>query len=64
MSWIAKLDNKIDAQGAKFEEKMNSFHNEMQSEFRRLNEKIDLALEFREPLEKLDAKLSVCESRN
>lgn len=60
----SRLEDKIDAQGAKLDEKIDSLRNEMRSEFRRLDEKIDLTLEFRERLVKLEAKLSVYESRN
>jgi len=46
----ARLEDKIDAQGAKLDGKIDSLHNEVGSEFRCLNEKMDLTLEFQNGL--------------
>ena len=61
---IKRLDEKIDAQGARFDDKISSLRNEMLSEFRRLDEKIDLTVHVRERLVSLEARMAAYENRN
>jgi len=60
----AKLDNKIEAYNAKLDDKISSLRNEMLSEFRRLDEKIDLTVHVRERLVSLEARMAAYENRN
>ena len=60
----AKLDDKIDAQGAKLDDKISSLRNEMLTEFRRLDEKIDLTLHVQERLVALETRMAAYETRN
>ena len=67
----AKLDNKIDAQGARVDDKISSLRNEMLSlrnemlsEFRRLDERVDLTVHIRERLVSLEARMATYENRN
>ena len=55
---IKRLDEKIDAQGAKLDDKISSLCNEMLSEFRRLDEKIDLTVHVRERLMSLETRMA------
>ena len=59
-----RLDEKIDAQGARVDDKISSLRNEMLSEFRRLDEKIDLTVHVRERLVSLEARMAAYENRN
>ena len=70
-SEIKRLDEKIDAQGARLDDKISSlrnemlsFRNEMLSEFRRLDEKVDLTVHVRERLVSLEARMATYENRN
>ena len=63
-SEIERLDEKIDAQGAKLDDKISSLRNEMLSEFRRLDEKVDLTVHVRERLVSLEARIAAYENRN
>ena len=59
-----RLDEKIDAQGARVDDKISSLRNEMLSEFRRLDEKVDLTVHVRERLVSLEARMAAYENRN
>ena len=59
-----RLDEKIDAQGAKFDDKISSLRNEMLSEFRRLDERVDLTVHVRERLVSLETPMAAYENRN
>ena len=59
-----RLDEKIDAQGARFDDKISSLRNEMLSEFRRLDERVDLTVHVRERLVSLEARMATYENRN
>ena len=59
-----RLDEKIDAQGAKFDDKISSLRNEMLSEFRRLDERVDLTVHVRERLVSLETRMAAYENRN
>ncbi len=61
---IKRLDEKIDAQGARFDDKLSSFRNEMLSEFRRLDERVDLTVHVRERLVSLKPPMAAYENRN
>ena len=67
---IKRLDEKIDAQGARFDDKISSlrnemlsFRNEMLSEFRRLDERVDLTVHVRERLMSLETRMAAYENR-
>ncbi|MDE0146135.1 MAG: hypothetical protein OXL95_09725 [Nitrospira sp.] len=60
----ARLDEKIDTQGARLNDKIVSLRNEMLTEFRRLDEKIDLTLHVQERLVSLETRMSAYETRN
>ena len=60
----AKLNNKIEAYNAKLDDKISSLRNEMLSEFRRLDEKIDLTVHVRERLMSLETRMAAYENRN
>lgn len=60
----AWLDEKIDTQGARLDDKIVSLRNEMLTEFRRLDEKIDLTLHVQERLVSLETRMSAYETRN
>ena len=67
----ARLDEKIDAQGARLDDKISSLRNEMLSlrneilsEFRRLDERVDLTVHFRERLMSLETRMAAYENRN
>ena len=67
---IKRLDEKIDAQGARFDDKISSlrnemlsFRNEMLSEFRRLDERVDLTVHVRERLVSLETRMAAYETR-
>ena len=60
----AKLDNKIEAYNAKLDDKISSLRNEMLSEFRRLDERIDLTVHVRERLMSLETRMAAYENRN
>ena len=67
---IKRLDEKIDAQGAKLDDKISSlrnemlsFRNEMLSEFRRLDERVDLTVHIRERLMSLETRMAAYENR-
>ena len=59
-----RLDEKIDAQGVKFDDKISSLRNEMLSEFRRLDERVDLTVHVRERLVSLETRMAAYENRN
>ena len=59
-----RLDEKIDAQGARVDDKISSLRNEMLSEFRRLDERVDLTVHVRERLVSLEARMAAYENRN
>ena len=66
-----RLDEKIEAQGARFDDKISSLRNEMLSlrnemlsEFRRLDERVDLTVHVRERLVSLEARMAAYENRN
>ena len=59
----AKLDNKIDTYNAKLEDKITSLRNEMLSEFRRLDERVDLTVHVRERLMSLETRMAAYENR-
>ena len=66
----AKFDDKIEAYGAKLDDKtsslrneMLSFRNEMLSEFRRLDERVDLTVHVRERLVSLETRMAAYETR-
>ena len=61
---IKRLDEKIDAQGARFDDKLSSLRNEMLSEFRRLDERVDLTVHVRERLVSLETRMAAYENRN
>ena len=61
---IKRLEEKIDLQGTRLEEKIVSLRNEMLTEFRRLDEKIDLTLHVQERPISLETRMSVYETRN
>ena len=63
-SEIKRLDEKIDAQGARLDDKISSLRNEMLSEFRRLDERIDLTVHIRERLMSLETRMAAYEHRN
>ena len=63
-SEIKRLDEKIEAQGARLDDKISSLRNEMLSEFRRLDEKIDLTVHVRERLMSLETRMAAYEHRN
>ena len=58
-----RLDEKIDAQGARVDDKISSLRNEMLSEFRRLDERVDLTVHIRERLVSLEARMAAYENR-
>ena len=58
-----RLDEKIDAQGARVDDKISSLRNEILSEFRRLDEKVDLTVHVRERLVSLEARMAAYENR-
>ena len=67
---IKRLDEKIDAQGARFDDKISSlrnemlsFRNEMLSEFRRLDERVELTVHVRERLMSLETRMAAYENR-
>ena len=60
----AKLDNKIEAYNAKLDDKISSLRNEMLSEFRRLDERVDLTVHVRERLVSLETRMAAYENRN
>ena len=60
---IKRLDEKIDAQGAKLDDKISSLRNEMLSEFRRLDERVDLTVHVRERLMSLETRMAAYENR-
>ena len=60
---IKRLEEKIDLQGARLDEKIVSLRNEMLTEFRRLNEKINLTLHIQR-LVSLETRMSAYETRN
>ena len=67
---IKRLDEKIDTQGAKLDNKISSlrnemlsFRNEMLSEFRRLDERVDLTVHVRERLMSLETRMAAYENR-
>lgn len=61
---IKRLEEKIDLQGARLDEKIVSLRNEMLTEFRRVDEKIDLTLHVQERLVSLETRMSAYETRN
>ena len=63
-SEIKRLDEKIDAQGARLDDKISSLRNEMLSEFRRLDEKVDLTMHVRERLVSMETRMAAYENRN
>ena len=70
-SEIKRLDEKIDAQGARLDDKISSLRNEMLSlrneilsEFRRLDERVDLTVHVRERLMSLETRMAAYENRN
>ena len=63
-SELKRLEEKIDLQGARLDDKIVSLRNEMLTEFRRLDEKIDLTLHVKERLVSLETRMSAYETRN
>ena len=63
-SEIKRLDEKIDAQGARLDDKISSLRNEMLSEFRRLDERVDLTVHVRERLVSLETRMAAYEHQN
>ena len=66
-----RLDEKIDAQGARLDDKISSLRNEMLSlrneilsEFRRLDERVELTVHVRERLMSLETRMAAYENRN
>ena len=66
-----RLDEKIDAQGARLDDKISSLRNEMLSlrneilsEFRRLDERVELTVQVRERLMSLETRMAAYENRN
>ena len=57
-SELKRLEEKIDLQGARLDDKIVSLRNEMLTEFRRLDEKIDLTLHVKERLVSLETRMS------
>ncbi len=60
----AKFDDKIEAYGAKLDDRISSLRNEMLSEFRRLDERVDLTVHVRERLVSLETRMAAYENRN
>lgn len=55
---IKRLDEKIDTNSARLDDKIDSFRNEMRAEIKRLDEKIDIAIQVRERLAALESKVA------
>ncbi|MFZ3090665.1 MAG: hypothetical protein WA240_08595 [Nitrospirota bacterium] len=57
-SGFSRLDEKIDSGFSRLDEKIDSMKNEVTTEIKRLDEKIDIAIQIRERLASLEAKVS------
>ena len=62
-TYNARLDDKIDTYNARLEDKITSLRNEMLSEFRRLDERVDLTVHVRERLMSLETRMAAYENR-
>ena len=55
---LARLDSKIDTGFARLDDKMDSLRNELSSEIKRIDQKLETALDVRERIVALEAKMS------